>query len=360
MADLVLDNLSIDYGGVRAVDSLSITVKAGEFLTLLGPSGCGKSTTLFSISGLNHASSGQIRLGERVFFDGGRGISMPTERRNVGLVFQSYALWPHKTVAENLAFPLQLRKVGKLERDVAIKDALGLVEMTAYADRYPFELSGGQQQRVALARALVYKPGILLLDEPLSNLDAKLRERARVWLRELQERLGVTTIYVTHDQAEALTVSDQIAVMENGRIRQIGTPTEVYEHPSDAFVADFIGSSNFLAGDIVSRSEDHAMVRLKNGSMIKTSPAKDTTDAVTVSVRPERLDLVEAPGDNVIAALVGTASYLGSVYQYDLSAKDVHFRIQTAQPITASKVLAYVPPSATIVFPAEAGAAAGS
>ena len=205
MADLVLNHLTIAYGGVTAVDDLSLIVPDGEFLTLLGPSGCGKSTTLFAIAGLNPASSGTIRIGPEIFFDGASGTFVPPEARNIGLVFQSYALWPHKSVAENLAFPLELRKIDRAERVHRIAEALELVEMERYGARYPFELSGGQQQRVALARALVYRPRLLLLDEPLSNLDAKLRERARVWLRELQERLKVTTIYVTHDQArEAL------------------------------------------------------------------------------------------------------------------------------------------------------------
>ncbi|WP_455854049.1 ABC transporter ATP-binding protein [Ensifer canadensis] len=197
MADLILDNLSINYGSYKAVSEVSLTIPKGEFLTLLGPSGCGKSTTLFAISGLNHATSGAIRMGDRVLFDGKTKTVVPPEQRNIGLVFQSYALWPHMSVAENLAFPLKLRKIGRAEQDKRIKEALELVEMAKFAERYPFELSGGQQQRVALARALVYRPGLLLLDEPLSNLDAKLRERARVWLRELQERLGVTTVYVT-------------------------------------------------------------------------------------------------------------------------------------------------------------------
>ena len=241
MADLVLENLTIKYGEVTAVENLNIHVASGEFLTLLGPSGCGKSTSLFAVAGLNHATSGVIRVGDKVLFNGDPRATVPPERRNIGLVFQSYALWPHKSVADNLAFPLILRKMGRAERDERIKESLGLVEMLPYADRFPFELSGGQQQRVALARALVYRPPLLLLDEPLSNLDAKLRERARVWLRELQERLNVTTIYVTHDQAEALAVSDRIAVMSMGRMRQLGSPRDIYERPADSFVADFIG-----------------------------------------------------------------------------------------------------------------------
>ncbi|ESR27376.1 ABC transporter ATP-binding protein [Lutibaculum baratangense] len=350
MADLVLENLTIAYGNVTAVRDVSLTIPKGEFLTLLGPSGCGKSTTLFAIAGLNHATSGRIALGERVFFDDRTGRSEPPERRNIGLVFQSYALWPHKTVADNLAFPLELRKVGRAERDRAIAEALDLVEMGAYARRYPFELSGGQQQRVALARALVYRPSLLLLDEPLSNLDAKLRERARVWLRELQERLNVTTIYVTHDQAEALAVSDRIAVMHNGTIRQLGTPTEIYEQPSDAFVADFIGSSNFLEGTVVERGASGSRVRLANGATIATSAAPGGPGEVLVAIRPERITLADGPGENTIPVTLGTGSYLGSVYQYEVSTPGLNFRIQTDRRVPQGDVFARIPPEATTLF----------
>ncbi|WP_113569641.1 ABC transporter ATP-binding protein [Hyphomicrobiales bacterium] len=354
MADLILDNLSINYGSYKAVSEVSLTIPKGEFLTLLGPSGCGKSTTLFAISGLNHATSGAIRMGNRVLFDDKTKTVVPPEQRNIGLVFQSYALWPHMSVAENLAFPLKLRKIGRAEQDKRIKEALELVEMAKFAERYPFELSGGQQQRVALARALVYRPGLLLLDEPLSNLDAKLRERARVWLRELQERLGVTTVYVTHDQAEALAVSDRIAVMDTGRIRQLGTPKEIYETPADAFVADFIGSSNFLTGTVVDRAAGIANVRLEDGTMIKANTGRNGADEkVVIAVRPERLQIVGSAGENVVQATVQGGSYLGSVYQYELTGAGSTFRVQTAREVADKHVFVYVPPEASTLFAAQ-------
>ncbi|WP_279483343.1 ABC transporter ATP-binding protein [Aureimonas sp. SK2] len=353
MADLVLDHLTIRYGGVTAVNDISLTVGKGEFLTFLGPSGCGKSTTLFSIAGLNHATSGTIRIGDTVLFDGQKGISVPPERRDIGLVFQSYALWPHKTVAENLAFPLKLRRLGRAERDERIREALSLVEMMPYAERYPFELSGGQQQRVALARALVYRPRLLLLDEPLSNLDAKLRERARVWLRELQERLNVTTIYVTHDQAEALAVSDRIAVMSMGHLRQLGTPKEIYENPADAFVADFIGSSNFLTGSMIGEAGGRARVRLGDGTELSVPAGRASPDGgLVVAVRPERIELVGGPGENAIRVEIAQGTYLGSVYQYEVSGGGSRFRIQTTRPVESGTAFVRIPPEAAAIFAA--------
>ncbi|MFC3337418.1 ABC transporter ATP-binding protein [Paracandidimonas soli] len=352
MADLVLENLTIRYGDVTAVENLSLTVSSGEFLTLLGPSGCGKSTTLFAIAGLNHATSGVIRLGDKILFDGKNPrATLPPEKRNIGLVFQSYALWPHKTVAENLAFPLQLRKIGRSERDSLIKESLGLVEMLPYADRYPFELSGGQQQRVALARALVYRPPLLLLDEPLSNLDAKLRERARVWLRELQERLNVTTIYVTHDQSEALAVSDRIGVMSMGLMRQLAPPKEIYERPADAFVADFIGSSNFFEAGMIESHEDHAVVELRNGTRLRTTPVKSGQDGTpTVAIRPERIELASESGENVMDAVVKQKIYLGSIWQYEMSAGPASFRMQLPREIDEGPVKVRLPAEATTIF----------
>ena len=351
MADLIIENLTIAYGDVVAVDNISLSVPSGDFLTLLGPSGCGKSTTLFSIAGLNDATSGQIRVGNTVLFDGQSGTSVEPEHRNIGLVFQSYALWPHMTVRDNLAFPLKLRKVDKAEREKRIKEALSLVEMDAYLDRYPFELSGGQQQRVALARALVYRPGLLLLDEPLSNLDAKLRERARVWLRELQERLQVTTVYVTHDQAEALAVSDRIAVMSEGRIRQLGTPKEIYESPADAFVADFIGSSNFLRGRLIEHNGPWATVRLADGSTLRASMGKESLEGeVVIAIRPERMEVVSEPAENVLQVEVVSGSYLGSVYQYELTGPGGRCRIQTNHEVTDKQIHVRIPPEAATLF----------
>src|SRR5690606_30648542 len=294
---------------------------------------------------------GTIRIGDRVLFDGNPNNTVPPEKRNIGLVFQSYALWPHKTVAENLAFPLTLRKIGRAERDERIKEALGLVEMLPYADRYPFELSGGQQQRVALARALVYRPPLLLLDEPLSHLDAKLRERARVWLRELQERLNVTTIYVTHDQSEALAVSDRIGVMSMGLMRQLATPKEIYEQPADSFVADFIGSSNFFEAKVVEAGDDHAVVELTNGARIRTAPAKrNDNGSLTLAIRPERIEVVSEAGENVMDATVKQKIYLGSVWQYEMSAGSASFRMQLSHEINEGPVKVRLPREATTLF----------
>lgn len=351
MADLILENLTIRYNNVTAVNNISISVASGEFLTLLGPSGCGKSTTLFAIAGLNHATSGIIRIGDKILFDGATNTVVPPEHRNIGLVFQSYALWPHMTVAENLAFPLKLRKMGRAERDERIKEALSLVEMLPYAERYPFELSGGQQQRVALARALVYRPSLLLLDEPLSNLDAKLRERARVWLRELQERLNVTTIYVTHDQAEALAVSDRVAVMSMGNLRQLGSPKDIYERPIDSFVADFIGSSNFLDAKLIEENGTHNVVELKNGTRLKTAPGKAGADgSLVVAIRPERVEIVSAPSDNTVETEIGGGTYLGSTYQYAVDVAGSELRIVTSVDVAPGKIHVRIPPEATAVY----------
>ncbi|MGB6102823.1 MAG: ABC transporter ATP-binding protein [Pusillimonas sp.] len=351
MADLILEQLTIAYGNVTAVDNISLTVPSGEFLTLLGPSGCGKSTTLFSIAGLNQATSGIIRIGDTVLFNGKDGTSIEPEHRNIGLVFQSYALWPHMSVGENLAFPLKLRKINKTEREKRIKEALALVEMSEFVDRYPFELSGGQQQRVALARALVYRPGLLLLDEPLSNLDAKLRERARVWLRELQERLQVTTVYVTHDQAEALAVSDRIAVMSEGRIRQLGTPKEIYETPADAFVADFIGSSNFLKGKVIEHNGPWATVQLDDGSVLRAGAGKgELSGDVVIAVRPERIEVVSEPGENIIRVDLLSGAYLGSIYQYEVQGPGGRYRIQTSHEMTDKQAYVRIPPEGATLF----------
>src|SRR6266511_3809948 len=241
MPEIHVERLVKQFGGQRALDEVDFRVDDGELFTLLGPSGCGKSTTLMCVAGLQRPEGGRIVVGGETFFDPGRRVNVPAERRNLGIVFQSYAVWPHMTVAENLAFPLKLRKLRRQERRARIEEVLALVEMTTYADRYPHQLSGGQQQRVALARALVYSPNVLLLDEPLSNLDAKLREHMRLELRGIQRRLGITTIFVTHDQTEAMTLSDRVAVMNAGQFEQVATPRDVYERPATPFVRDFLG-----------------------------------------------------------------------------------------------------------------------
>ena len=243
-----IENLEIRYGPVPAVKGISFRVRAGEQLTLLGPSGCGKTTTLRAIAGLERPSAGAIRIGGETMYASAEGINIPAEKRGLSMVFQSYAIWPHMTVFENVAYGLRVRRKSRQEILTRVREALALVQMGPYENRPASALSGGQQQRVALARACVFQPSVLLFDEPLSNLDAKLRADMRIELRELQHRLGITSVYVTHDLEEALAMSDRIVVMRDGNIEQIGSPTEIYNLPRNAFVADFIGSSNLIAG----------------------------------------------------------------------------------------------------------------
>ncbi|SEJ72204.1 iron(III) transport system ATP-binding protein [Arthrobacter sp. yr096] len=326
MPDVVVKNLRKDFGGITVLHEVSFTIKDGEFFTLLGPSGCGKSTTLSCLAGLEQPTSGSIAVGTTVLVDDSSNKFVPPEERNLGMVFQSYALWPHMTLAENLAMPLNIRKVPKAEQRTLIHDALDKVGLAHLAQRYPHQLSGGQQQRVALARALVYSPKVLLLDEPLSNLDAKLREQARVWLKRLQSELGITTVYVTHDQEEALAMSDRIAVMSNGNMLQVAPPEEIYERPATAEVAAFIGRSNFLDGTITSTIGDRAVVRLEDTgetvTAVLTGEMHDG-DSVTVAFRPEKASLAPVE-ESVPSGHVGlpveilTTSYVGSRYEYEL------------------------------------------
>lgn len=368
MAELIVENLVRTFGDFRAVDEVSFTVADGEFLTLLGPSGCGKSTTLAALAGLDRPEGGRIALGDRVFFDASAGIYVPAERRDIGLVFQSYALWPHMTVRANLEFPLKLRKVPRAERARRIEETLDLVEMGPYADRYPHALSGGQQQRVALARTLVYRPSLLLLDEPLSNLDAKLRERARTWLRHLQSQVRVTTVYVTHDQSEALALSDRIAVMNQGRIAQLADPYTIYDRPADPFVADFIGSSNFFSGVIRETRDGQARVELAGGqSLFASSPrAIQPGRPVAVAVRPERITVGPAPDGGSGAAVnlfevnVEERVFLGASHSLQVRAGDNQFRVECRLPPPDGKVFVAIPPEACTVFEAPTAGAAAS
>jgi len=324
MPDVVISKLHKEFSGNTVLSEIDIHIKDGEFFTLLGPSGCGKSTTLSCLAGLEKPTSGHISIGDEVFFDSDAHTYVPPEARNLGMVFQSYALWPHMTLEQNLAMPLNIRKVPKAEQKTLIYEALDKVGMAHLMKRYPHQLSGGQQQRIALARALVYSPRVLLLDEPLSNLDAKLREQARVWLKRLQTELGITTIYVTHDQEEALAMSDRIAVMSNGNLMQVGTPEEIYERPATAEVAAFIGKSNFIDGTITSLAAGRATIAAADSDVVFEAPVGTdfaNGDAVTVAFRPERAtlvpDLASAPDESVLLrGTVITASYVGSRVEY--------------------------------------------
>ena len=319
MARLDLDAVSKRYGDFHAVRDISLEIADGEFLVLLGPSGCGKTTTLRIVAGFIEATSGVVRLG-------GRDVTgLPPWKRNAGLVFQSYALFPHLTAAENVAFGLEMRKVAKPEIATRVGQALDLVRLGALGGRLPRQLSGGQQQRVALARALVFEPDVLLLDEPLSNLDAKLRQEVRIEIRELQRQLGLTTIMVTHDQEEALTMADRLVVMSEGSVRQVGTQQDLYERPADRFVAGFVGRSVFLEGRIEAPgkfvSEGGIAVRCTGGN---PGPA-------ALALRPERLTVGPAPAaglDNQLPGVVEFVSYLGA-------SLDVHVRLSPKERVIA-------------------------
>lgn len=315
MSDLHITGLTKRFDGHTVLDDVSLEARDGELLTLLGPSGCGKSTTLWSIAGLHHPDAGRIAIGGATVFDSESRVFVPPERRECGVVFQSYAVWPHMTVAENVGYPLALRRIKGKARQARVDQVLDLVELGDLAGRYPHQLSGGQQQRVALGRALAHPPRLLLLDEPFSNLDAKLRERARVWLRELQQEVGVTTVFVTHDQDEALSLSDRIAVIGDGVVHQVGTPEEVYSQPTDLFVADFVGTVNLIAGTVVRDRDDCVEVRVEGLAATvhaaKAAPGS-LAGAVTLAVRPEAV-LVRDAGEPV--EVVGR-SFLGDHHRY--------------------------------------------
>lgn len=303
-----------DFGDTRAVDHVSMQIRDGEFFSMLGPSGCGKTTCLRMIAGFDLPSAGEVLLHGRPMG------ATPAYKRNVNTVFQSYALFPHMSVAENIAFGLQMHKVAKPEIGRRVREALGLVRLEGFDDRRPRQLSGGQQQRVALARALVNHPAVLLLDEPLGALDQKLRKEMQLELKSLQERVGITFIFVTHDQEEALTMSDRIAVMHAGKVLQVGTPTEIYERPACRFVADFIGETNFIDGTVRDTADGFAVVETSRGERVSGATPYHIAPGtpVSLSVRPEKTRLSPAPEDapddlrNVFPVTVERVSYIGS------------------------------------------------
>jgi iron(III) transport system ATP-binding protein len=355
MPEITVRGLSKTFGRERALNDVSFTVRDKEFLTLLGPSGCGKSTTLMSIAGFQRPDEGTISCGDRIFSDRARKIYLPAEDRNLGMVFQSYAVWPHLTVFGNVAFPLRIRRMKNQAVRRRVLETLELVELADYAGRYPHELSGGQQQRVALARALVYSPAVLLLDEPFSSLDAKLRERARAWLKRLQGELGLTTLFVTHDQAEALSLSDRIVVMNAGAVLQVGDPEDIYHRPRTRFVAEFLGRCNILDARVVTTSaRTTELVLCANGRQITVS-GEDLAarDAVQLAVRPEAIALgsQHAAGANTYPAEVRSVSFLGDHYLYELDVGGLALTVTDTQPLTGTTVTVRVPPSALRVLP---------
>lgn len=334
MTKLELNGIRKRYSDVDAVRDFDLAVDESELVSFLGPSGCGKSTTLRLIAGLLSPDEGEITIDGRVVSSASHGVAVPPDKRDIGLVFQSYALWPHMTVARNIAYGLRARKTPRSEIKERTANALRIVRMQNYADRYPAELSGGQQQRVALARALVYDPKVLLLDEPLSNLDAKLREEMRIETRELQQRLGFTAIYVTHDQSEAMAISDRIVVMHEGRIHQVGTPVEVYERPATAFAASFIGSSTIVPGVAAAPASPGETVEVKLGDTSLWGRAVQSMEAgraVATCLRAEAVELRE-PGsveDTLPRGIVQTASYQGDSWHYLVQIFDTRVQVRT-------------------------------
>jgi len=359
MPGVTITGLTKRFGDVAAVTGLDLAVRPGELVALLGPSGCGKTTTLRLVAGFMAPDAGEIRVGERVLSSPGTVI--PPERRRMAMIFQSYALWPHMTVAQNVAYGLRFARTPRAERSGRVDEMLRAVQLAGYSARYPGELSGGQQQRVAVARALVVEPEILLLDEPLSNLDASLREEMRFEIRRLHERFGITTLYVTHDQAEAMVISDRAAVIRNGRVVQIGAPQELFERPRTRFVAEFIGKTNLIdavADGAGSVARGRLRLRVAADGLTPGTPA-------VVSIRPHlialgpRADARPAPpGANTLAGTVVRASYLGDTvdYQIGLEESDVVLRVAGPTPARAragDPVTVAVPAEACVLLPAE-------
>lgn len=326
MKNVKIENVSKQFGKVHGVKDLNLTIKTGEFFTFLGPSGCGKTTTLRMIAGFYYPTEGKI------FFDDRDVTLLQPNKRNIGMVFQNYALFPHMTVDENIAFGLQVRKLSKQDIKQKVDRIRGLVHLAQYGDRKINELSGGQQQRVALARALVIEPDILLLDEPLSNLDAKLREETRVEIKRIQSELGVTTIYVTHDQMEAMSMSDRIMVMDNGYVQQIGTPQEIYNRPLNRFVADFIGETNLIEATIIALQDEEVQVKTKNGLVLTgrkqhSSPTLTHMigDNVFISVRPESVN--QGPGENTLTGTITFVEFTGISVNYIVNFIDFSLKV---------------------------------
>ena len=371
---LRIENLSKLYanptdrmaGGVR---DLSFALEPGAFFAMLGPSGCGKTTTLRAIAGLEKPDHGLISVNGATLFDAQAGIDVPVERRGIGMVFQSYAIWPHMTVAENVAFPFAVardRRFSRAEVEQAVKRALAAVDLAGYRDRPATRLSGGEQQRVAVARAIVRQPRLLLLDEPLSNLDAQLRDEMRSELKRLQGEIGITTVYVTHDQAEAFALSDRIAVINSGRIAQIGTPDDVYFRPADAFVARFVGATNLLDGRLLGAADHCGEVEVLGGRRLKCVVARgvDGASPVLVSIRPESIRFgasgqaaaqsAKDADENYLAGRITGVTFLGATRRIDVVADGVALQVTTLAdaPLPADgEVLLCFAPARTIALP---------
>lgn len=349
---LTVENLALSYGSNPILKGVSMNLRRGEVVSLLGPSGSGKTTLLRAVAGLEQAHQGSVAIAGRAIYDAAAGIDVPAEKRELGLVFQSYALWPHKTVFDNVAYPLVLRKVAKPEIAQRVQAALKNLGLDHLAERYPHQLSGGQQQRVSIARALVYNPPVILLDEPLSNLDAKMREEARAWLRNLIVEMQLSALVVTHDQAEAMAMSDRILLLNGGVIEQQGTPQEMYSQPQTHFVADFMGSNNTLKGRIADIRDGEACVEIGDGLRLWGRRRSDAAigQEVTAVIRVEQARLADGPGEHRTQIDLTTSMFLGDRFEYVLHAGGNLLRAWGNRHENAGKRWLEFPPEAVWVF----------
>jgi iron(III) transport system ATP-binding protein len=351
MADLVVKDLRLQLGDNEILKGISLDVTPGQVVALLGPSGSGKTTLLRAIAGLEVPHAGSIAIGDNVFYDSTRNIELPAEKRGLGLVFQSYALWPHRSVFDNVAYGLKLRGTPAPEIKTRVDKTLAKIGLGALAERFPHQLSGGQQQRVAIARALVYEPPVILLDEPLSNLDAKLREEARAWLRTLIVTLGLSAIHVTHDQVEAMAIADKVVLLDTGTVAQVGPPPKLYNEPATLFAAEFMGSNNRLDGTLVSVSGAQATMQVfgeKITGMARTKAAPGTK-AVGI-IRLERVRCAETPGPNRLKMDLKTPMYLGERWELVFAREQLTIRAYANAPLQPGEHYVEFPPEALWVF----------
>ena len=351
MAELTVKDIALRLGDNEILKGVSVAVPAGEVVALLGPSGSGKTTLLRAIAGLETPYRGSIGIGDHVFFDAARNVELPAEERGLGLVFQSYALWPHRTVFENVAYGLKLRGVSTAEIKARVEKTLSQIGLAHLAARYPHQLSGGQQQRVAIARALVYEPPVILLDEPLSNLDAKLREEARAWLRTLIVTLGLSAIHVTHDQVEAMAIADRIVLLDAGVIAQEGSPTTLYNEPATLFAAEFMGSNNRLDGKLLENSGGRATIELFGERLSGIARTKAAAgEKVTGIVRIERVRCASSPGANRLKMELKAPMYLGERWELVLARENVTVCAYASAPLEPGEHYVEFPPEALWVF----------
>jgi len=351
MVDLIVKDVALRLGDNEILKGVSVVVPAGQVVALLGPSGSGKTTLLRAIAGLETPYRGSIAIGDRVFFDAARGIELPAEERGLGLVFQSYALWPHRTVFDNVAYGLKLRGVSAAEIKTRVEKTLSQIGLAHLAARYPHQLSGGQQQRVAIARALVYEPPVILLDEPLSNLDAKLREEARAWLRTLIVTLGLSAIHVTHDQVEAMAIADKIVLLDAGVIAQEGAPTALYNEPSALFSAEFMGSNNRLDGKLAENSNGRANIEVlgeRRTGMSRTRIAAG--GKATAIIRIESVRATSSPGPNRLKMELKAPMYLGERWELVFARENLTIRAYASAPLGPGDHYVEFPPEALWVF----------